>query len=416
MTTRPRTFISHSRSSPLVRQLTATLQERGYDFILETGFLYRQDGTLARLVASLPAPCRAPVERELLRRHDPRIDTARIRQNIPAEILSLAMRKLGLPEPLEERATIWRDRMFDRRVARKLPRDIDLVIVQDGQALATARAARRAGIVSVLNETTGHPLRALRTYREEAKHHPEFADSLSTHMPLSAFEFMRAEVLEADHVLAPSEFVRQTLLEQGVDDRRISLLPYGVDTDRFRPDWAPASDGRFRILYVGNIGQKKGIKYLLEAIRRLGRADIALTLVGRVVGAGAGLAPYRDLFTHMPHVPYFQVHEMFRNADLFVYPSLHEGAAFANLEAMAAGLPVVTTHNAGSVVRDGIDGFVVPIRSIEALVDRIALLRRDPDKRAAMGRSARERAEQFTWHHYGDNLDRLLRGFTARRP
>lgn len=416
MTIRPKVLIAYSHSSPLIRQIAVALQQHHYDFTMETGFFYRPDGALSRLISALPGPVRAPIERELARRCDPRIDPARVRGHTLAELASILVNRLGLPTTVGERTTIWSERRFDRTVARRIPPGTHIALVQDGQALATIRTARRAGIVSVLNQTTGFVLKAIQTYREEARLHPEFADSLSAHLPASALAFSREEVREADRILAPSAFVRDTLLEQGVDPARIAMLPYGVDVDRFRPDWAPDPQGRFRILYVGNVGQKKGIKYLLEAVKRLARPDIALTLVGRIIGSGMGLAPYRHLFTHVPHVPYFQVHEMFRNADLFIYPSLHEGSAFANLEAMAAGLPVITTHHAGSVVRDGVDGFVVSIRDVDAIAAGIERLRHDPDRRAAMARAARARAEQFTWDYYGDELDRLLREFAAVRP
>ena len=410
----PKVLISYSRSSSLIRQVAIALQRHRYDFLMDTGFFHRPDSALARLVAAFPASLRAPLEREFARRHDPRIDQSRVRSHAVAEALAIVGR--AAPTWINERATIWSDRLFDWNVARRIPLGTDIAIAQDGQALRIIRAARRAGIVSVLNQTTGFVLKAMETYREEARLNPEFADSLSSRLPMSAQAFMRDEAREADHVLAPSEFVRDTLLEQGVDAARIALLPYGVDVERFRPDWAPDPQGRFRILYVGNLGQRKGIKYLLEAVRRLARPDISLTLVGHIVGSGTGLAPYRHLFTHVPHVPYLQVHEMFRNADLFIYPSLHEGSAFANLEAMAAGLPVLTTHNAGSVVRDGVDGYVVPIRSVDSIIEGIERLRRDPDQRAAMGRAARARAEQFTWERYGDGLDGLLRRFAEKRP
>lgn len=415
MSGRPKILIAYSHSSPLIRQAVVALQQRGYDFIMETGFFHNPDAALARLVSALPAPLRMPLEREFTRRHDPRIDAAHVRSHPASELCSALANRFG-PPWLGERATIWSDRLFDRMVARRIPRGTDIVFVQDGQSLHTIRAARRAHILPVLNQTTGFVLKAIETYREEARLHPEFADSLSSHLPSSSLAFMRHEILEAEKILAPSAFVRDTLLEQGVESARIHLLPYGVDVERFRPDWVPDPQGRFRILYVGNVGQKKGIKYLLDAVKRLGRPDITLTLVGRLVGSGTGLAPYRSLFNHMPHVPYLQVHEMFRNADLFIYPSLHEGSAFANLEAMAAGLPVITTHNAGSVVRDGIDGFIVPIRDVDAIAAGIEQLSRDPDKRAAMGRAARARAEQFTWQRYGDGLDILLREFAGIQP
>jgi alpha-maltose-1-phosphate synthase len=415
MNARPKVLISYSHSSPLIRQAAIALQQHSYNFVMETGFFHRPDALLPRLVSALPLPLRVPFEREFARRHDPRIDPARVRSHAVSEILSALANRFG-PAWLGEHTTIWSDRLFDWQVARRIPNGTDIVFVQDGQSLNTIRAARRARILTVLNQTTGFVLKAIGTYRDEVKLHPEFADSLSSHLSVSSLTFMRDEAREAEQILAPSNFVRDTLLEQGVDPARINLLPYGVDTERFRPDWAPDPQGRFRILYVGNVGQKKGIKYLLEAVKRLGRPDITLTLVGSVVGRGMGLAPYRSLFRHVPHLPYLQVHEMFRNADLFIYPSLHEGSAFANLEAMAAGLPVITTHNAGSVVRDGVDGFIVPIRDADAIAAGIEQLRRDPDKRTAMGRAARARAEQFTWKRYGDELDRLLQKFAEARP
>lgn len=409
----PRTLITCSRSGPLIRQIAVALQRYHYDFVMNTGYVHNSDSLLARIVATLPTALRARIERELARRHDSRVDFSRVRSHPAEEILAALVNRFA-PPWIGERATIWLDQLFDLRTSKRIPPGTDIVIAQDGQSLRTIRAARQAGILSVLNQTTGFVLKAMETYREDARLNPEFADSLSSHLPVSALAYMRDEALEADRVLAPSEFVRDTLMEQGVDSARIAMLPYGVDIERFRPDWSPDPQGRFRILYVGNLGQKKGIKYLLEAVRRLARPDIALTLVGHVVGSGTGLAPYRHLFTHVPHVPYLQVHEMFRNADLFVYPSLHEGSAFANLEAMAAGLPVMTTHNAGSVVRDGVDGYIIPIRSVDAIIEGIERLRRDPDRRVAMGRAARMRAEQFTWEKYGAGLDSLLRQFMER--
>ncbi|MBM3541772.1 MAG: glycosyltransferase, partial [Alphaproteobacteria bacterium] len=128
-----------------------------------------------------------------------------------------------------------------------------------------------------------------------------------------------------------------------------------------------------------------------EKTRRLALPNAELVLAGRIIGSGRGLRPYRDLFRHIPHVPHGEVHALYQDADLFVFPSLHEGSAFANLEAMASGLPVITTLRAGSIVRDGEDGYIVPIRNVDALMARIERLYRDKALRDAMGTSARAR-------------------------
>jgi glycosyltransferase involved in cell wall biosynthesis len=169
------------------------------------------------------------------------------------------------------------------------------------------------------------------------------------------------------------------------------------------------------MLFVGTLSQRKGIKYLLEAVNRLKLPDAELLLVGRQIGSPAALAPYASRFRHVPHVPYHEVHRLFAEADLFVYPSLHEGSAFATYEALASGLPVIATPNTGSVVRDGIEGFVVPPRDVDALMERIEQLYRDPARRAEMAAAARRRAEEFTWAAYRRRLCAFFDGLSPAR-
>ena len=108
--------------------------------------------------------------------------------------------------------------------------------------------------------------------------------------------------------------------------------------------------------------------------------------------------------TYVGQVPRSRVMDEFRRADVFVLPTLCDSFALVHLEAMACGVPVITTPNCGSVVRDGVDGFIVPIRDAAAIADKVELLLTDRALRARMGRSARERAEEFTWARYGERL------------
>jgi glycosyltransferase involved in cell wall biosynthesis len=164
----------------------------------------------------------------------------------------------------------------------------------------------------------------------------------------------------------------------------------------------------FRILFVGQLSQRKGIKYLLEAVKQLRIPQLELTLVGGIVGSGKGLIAYRDDFQHVDNVPHYEVHHYFQRADVFVYPSLHEGSAIAIYEALASGLPVITTPNSGSVVRDGVDGFVVPIRDVDALTEKILALWENDEMRKEMGRNARSHSERFTWETYRRGLAALV--------
>lgn len=409
-----RVLVHHPGSNHLAYEVVAGLQASGFACDFDTGFFYAPDGRVARLANALPGRWRDRVVRELKRRSHPGVDTSRVRLLASPEIAYVALNRLGLAPAALAKFIGWRDEIFDRWVAGHVRRVHPRIVVgHDSSSLASFAAAREIGAVSVLNQVTGHIDAALQIFREEAVRNPDFAEAL-TPPPARIIERCRREALEADHVLVPSEYVRTTLIERGTPAGRIAVLPYGVDVERFRPQ--PREPRRtFRMLFVGNIGQRKGIKYLLEALRRLKLPDSELVLVGRIVGDATALAPYADLFRHVPHVPYHEVHRLFADADLFVYPSLHEGSAFATYEALASGLPVIATPNTGSVVRDGTDGYLVPVCDVDALMAKIELLYRDPGLRAAMGVAARERATAFTWRAYRERLAALFDGFVSAK-
>jgi glycosyltransferase involved in cell wall biosynthesis len=111
-------------------------------------------------------------------------------------------------------------------------------------------------------------------------------------------------------------------------------------------------------------------------------------------------------------VPRVELREIYRQADVFVFPTLVEGMGIVVLEAMASGLPVITTPNGpGDIVRDGVDGFLVPPRDVDAIVERLERLRADPQLRQEMARNARIRAQEFTWDAYRKKTVVALRGW-----
>lgn len=335
------------------------------------------------------------------------------------EALYVAAARAGAPASWRRALLDLRNRRFDRRMARVLEwRRPELVIGNDGAAELTFARARALGIPTLLNQVIGHDSVGTALLAEEYRRDPDFAAAPPGRRHPLALETRRREIALADRILAPSDYVRDTLIEAGAAPQRIELLPYGVDCERFRPDPEAGESrraGPLQLLFVGQIGQRKGLRYLLEAMRRLPREDFELTLVGGLAAPAAALAPYRGLYRHLPNQPYHGIHEVFRQADVFVYPSLHEGSALAVYEALASGLPVVTTHNSGTVVRDGEEGLLVPIRDAGALAGALARLRAEQGLRREMAIAARRRAETYTWRHYGERLDGIVKAMLAER-
>jgi glycosyltransferase involved in cell wall biosynthesis len=156
-----------------------------------------------------------------------------------------------------------------------------------------------------------------------------------------------------------------------------------------------------------------GTHLLLVALTRLERPDAELWLIGGVEDEmRPALARYEGLFELKGFVPHAQLPALLTQCSVYVQPSLEEGLAKVLLEAMASGLPVVATTNTGAedVVREGVDGFVVPIRDPEALAERLTRLADDEEARRRMGASAAERvARGFSWKDYADRMRAVLR-------
>lgn len=177
------------------------------------------------------------------------------------------------------------------------------------------------------------------------------------------------------------------------------------------------------ILSVGRLVWIKGYDYLLTALSRLKQAGIAFR--AQIIGDGPLYAPLRHSIEDLdlkPEVellgllPPGEVLQRLRKADLFVLTSHKEGISNAALEAMATGLPVVTTNAGGmaEAVRDGLDGYVVPVRDIHALVDRLKILLTDAGQRERMGRSAIARAEaDFSLSRQAEVFEQLYQTVTG---
>jgi glycosyltransferase involved in cell wall biosynthesis len=214
---------------------------------------------------------------------------------------------------------------------------------------------------------------------------------------------IREERALADVVFAPSDYVIECLIENGVAAEKILKIPYGVDHVRFSPTLGLQENGKvFRVVFAGSIRPAKGVRYLLEAWRGLRLKNAELVLVGQPDDDGRKiLREFRGHYCWPGAVPKHGVDQWLRTSDVCVLPSLSDAWGLVVTEAMACGVPVVVTSSTGAPVRDGIDGFVVPPRSVTALQESIRFLYENPDTRRTMGLRGREHiAKSYTWGHY----------------
>jgi glycosyltransferase involved in cell wall biosynthesis len=161
---------------------------------------------------------------------------------------------------------------------------------------------------------------------------------------------------------------------------------------------------KLKVLFVGTLSLRKGIQYLLQAARYFHGARMAFRAVGPIHLSESATNQVRNHIEVVGSVPRSELRMHYEWADVFVLPTLSEGSANVCYEALASGLPVVTTPNAGSVVQDQIDGFIVPPAVPEALIGSLDELRRHPDRIPACSRAALSRMKEFSWECYRRRL------------
>jgi glycosyltransferase involved in cell wall biosynthesis len=246
-------------------------------------------------------------------------------------------------------------------------RGANALYCMDNGDLDVIRAARQRGMFIVYEQTCCPEIgRILRTERDLF---PGLEQQASAEFVESGIERDREVWALSDVVLAPSAFVRDSMVRLGHDPDRIALVPYGLSEDWFE---TPSRPKPGRVLFVGSVCLLKGAHYLAEARRILEQRGVATEF--RVVGPTPDYVAASPLFQgpeYVGQVPRSQVRAEFAEADVFVFPTLSESFGLVHLEALACGVPVITTPNCGSVVRHGVDGFIVPVRDPVGLANRI---------------------------------------------
>ena len=302
---------------------------------------------------------------------------------------------------------------LDRRAARHIRRHgCDIFHGWTAECLRSLEEAKRIGAKTIVERPAPHPVTTRRLLMEEyARWSLPFPRDEGRPWMRKFGNVHREEIVApeefrlADRVVVQSEFCRRSFVEEGFPADRIVELPRAVDLGEYAPSEGKERD-RFRVLFVGMVCLRKGFLDLARAWRDLALPGGELLVVGQAHDEIAPLLePYRDdpTIRFVGHVRGGAA-RFYGQADVFALPSIVEGSAKTTYEAMAAGLPVVTTLNAGSVVRDGVDGFIVPIRDQDALKLRLLFLYENRDAARAMGEAARKRVRDFSWETYESRL------------
>lgn len=299
-------------------------------------------------------------------------------------------------------------RSFDRHVARTLPSlsGLQAVYAYEDGARFTFEAARSLGLRRIYDLPIGYWRAARAIFEEEKDLQPEWASTLTGLNDSSAKLARKDDELQlADLVIVPSQYVHTTLSTYNATSAPIAVVPFGSPAPRVNLP-APRLTGPLRVLYVGSLGQRKGLSYALDAVESLG-SQVSFTLIGKVTAPEC--VPLRTALERhqwVESLPHFQILEQMANHDVLVFPTLFDGFGLVITEALSQGLPVITTLNSGApeCIRDGVEGFIVPTRDSQSITQCLQKLATNREMLAVMRAACLRRSAELSWFRYEHSL------------
>jgi glycosyltransferase involved in cell wall biosynthesis len=311
------------------------------------------------------------------------------------------------------RAFIKIGRSFSIRVRESLKRRPDLgshsvFFSYDTGALEALEWCKDRGIKSVLNQMDPNRVE-VGLVRAEEQQWPGWALS-PIQVPEEYFVRREQEWAAADRVLVNSDFSRQALIRQGVPPKKLVVVPLCYEAEVPNANSkveSPKPNQPLRVLFLGQVILRKGIQYLIAAARQLEQENIHFDVVGPVGISREAVATAPGNMTFHGRAGRDQAADWYRRSHLFVLPTISDGFAITQLEAMAYGLPVISTPCCGDVVTDGVDGFIVQSRNAGALAQTFKRYLERPDLLASQAAAALVKVKKFTLDRLGEDLASL---------
>jgi glycosyltransferase involved in cell wall biosynthesis len=294
---------------------------------------------------------------------------------------------------------------FDRWVANAISKrtDYDVFIGWSGMSLLSIKQAKKKGKITILERGSSHILFQNAILQEEYK---QAGEDFSIDPRIIDREIQ--EYALCDYISVPSDFVKSTFLEQGFQDKKIIMNPYGA-SGLFRTDVLAKPKDSFRILYLGSLIRRKGLKYLFQSLHTIGipPEKFEVWFIGSISDEiKIEIEQYKmPNWKFWGHVPQHELPQIISQCDVGIQPSIEEGLSMVIPQMLGCGIPVIATANSGgeNIIENGETGYIIPIRSGEAIASKIEFLYENPDKLTYMKSQAKESVKKgFKWDDYGD--------------
>ncbi|HEX3967630.1 MAG TPA: glycosyltransferase family 4 protein [Edaphobacter sp.] len=319
------------------------------------------------------------------------------------------------PASVSSRLNSWNTLAFDRWTCDRIA-SCDAFIAISGAGLLTGRKVQSQGGTFICDRGSTHQRYQENIVAEEYRRWNVPLPLAKPHIALREEEIYET----ANAITVPSTIAKRSFVAMGVPPEKIHIIPYGVRLDHFTRTEEPPPDS-FEVLFAGQVSLRKGIPYLLQAFDRLRHPKKRLTIVGAIQSDMppllATLPTGNVVFTGS--LPQTQLAKKMSASHLLVLPSIEEGLALVQGQAMACGCPILATSATGAedLFTDGEQGFIIPDRNVEALTEKMQQIADDPTLQRRLSQAALLRVKNLGgWDQFGDTWDRLLHQLTGKPP
>ncbi len=305
---------------------------------------------------------------------------------------------------------VFKDNLFDEWVKKRLEiiEPPDIFVGWSNYCLKTIPIAKKIGSKVIVESASSHILYKANLLQEE---YTRFGVNFE---PVSKknSDKMLQEYEEAEHIIVPSKFVYESFVSQGISKDKLLRIPTGcgVNLSLFHGKIRKKVN-KFRVIFVGLVGLRKGIQYLLDAWEQLDlpSSKAELLIVGVIEKNFVDFLRKRKKLNNVIFYGGIQQErliDLYCNSSVFILPSIEEGLALVQAEAMAAGLPIIGTTNTGcsELIENNKEGFILPIRDSKAIAEKLLWCYNNQDECFEMGLLAQQRVQEFTWECFGDKV------------
>ena len=305
-----------------------------------------------------------------------------------------------------------RNKEFQQLITDSILKPANAVIGFDTSSWILVDRCRTLNIPYILDVSIAHSCKKNIAYSNIAKEYPTWVNSLE----LKSNELLvveQSELENATHIVVASNFSKLSLIENGISANKITVNPYGVDISAFPLKESFVIPRQIRFIFTGLVDARKGIPFLLDAFQQVNPDKVFLSIVGQIQNHINIAIKDNYLLNNIEIVgklPHNELPGLLQKNDVFIFPSYFEGFGLVILEAMASGLPVITTTaTAGpDIIEHGKEGFIIEPGDKKGLTDAIQYFIDNPHQIEIMGRAARKKAEQYSWDAYGDRWEKII--------